>query len=1286
MKPVAVVCAWVMFWANVAVAAGPVVFHVSDPVGPDETALLFGDGLAGVTAKGWVLKDEPIASPPDVPAEVSLRAGTPLAVLQTSDLCAKVLLPADWPPAIYAILLQGTSGGSPAVFLNRTEPWWWLGEAGQVANPGETIRVVGKNLGEKPAAWLLRRGNKIALAAAENDLPGATGYHCKFTLPHDIAPGQYQLWVHNGHGGQWGFGRPLMVNVAASQPWPTRQFDVRSFDAVGDGVADDTSAFAGALAKAGESGGGVVYVPRGRYKITAKLLIPPKTVLRGEKRELVWLVVPKDLPEIDTVLAGNGDFAVEDLSIVAQTARRLVVCPDYKAAYNMPWGNVPPGEVGHNAHLRRLRLHHLRYAHRVQKNDPRRLEDVGPSTVLLAGPDMELRDCEVVSPGMPLVLIESRHGLIWGNRLDTGRNGWYGLWGAEETLLANNEIQGRDLEGSYGGVQGKASRLLIAGNHFHDAYGDEREALTFDTPYHPTWMGHVASQCVATFTTTFTAAEYDGTPKTWKPGALVGQLCLIAYGKGLGQYHRIVANSETDITLAEPWAVAPDATSHLVVRVDKSDVVIAGNHFADASAAVQLYAQSLGFILDGNTSERTGGMYGIGWDAVDQRHRRRYSTCWFNQWLNNRLKEGFIYQQGAFDFGVVGPCASGSNIEPATVVAIGNVVRNNILEDHQTTGAMYFSPHPLPVPASAAGYFGRDTIVEKNRIADTPLAIDVYPRYIDTLLRANTVERAAQPLRDDGQNTWIDPAERLRYQYQSAREILGPAFTPGDLGERMDRLASPSASLPGKAAAAAKLFGALWKEVVRCRPQGVPPQLAAALLGLHYEFATSWPGKTELAVRARTEPWSPPVELDLQVVPPDGWQSSGKKYAPLSAAPAVLVELKAAMPTPDQADVQRLEVRIVATWDGMPLLVCDSIDVSQREIRNWFVLGPLPNRSGTLPDTFRHPAETRLDAAATYDGVAGRIGWKPMALANRYVNFAKFWKPQQAGTALALACLRAERPMVAQLQLHSRGVLELSLNGQPVAKIDPPSGGKTLRVELREGDNLLLAKSSFTSGPWELAVDVKPLAPGVSLIQVPAADLPQLEAIRPRKATPSKHAGLLYPGPVAWHEILSDDFQRQQLGPQWSVVSGKWTIRDGVLHGQDRAFLAAARKVSLPLRIEYDARSAAPSDLSCFWLRDPADSHTGCLFAFAAGESGSRLECEAAKLADSDTALAKSVPNRWHHVIAQVLPDGVAELYVDGQPLLHAKLDPRPVAAAFPGLWTWGEGDFDNVRIFTAGP
>ena len=216
------------------------------------------------------------------------------------------------------------------------------------------------------------------------------------------------------------------------------------------------------------------------------------------------------------------------------------------------------------------------------------------------------------------------------------------------------------------------------------------------------------------------------------------------------------------------------------------------------------------------------------------------------------------------------------------------------------------------------------------------------------------------------------------------------------------------------------------------------------------------------------------------------------------AGPVVMVNLAAGVQVPEQADVRELPVKIKVVLEGTPLVVEDRFDVSQREILNWLVMGPLPNKGGTLPDTAVHPAETRLDAGAAYDGLNGKIAWQPAALGNRFLHFDQLWKPERPATALAVACLRAERPTTAVLQLHCRGTAEFSLGGMSVAKIDPPSGGSTVRVELRPGDNLLVCKSSFLTGMWEIAVDVKPLEPGQPITQVPAAELPALEALRPR--------------------------------------------------------------------------------------------------------------------------------------------------------------------------------------------
>ena len=52
-------------------------------------------------------------------------------------------------------------------------------------------------------------------------------------------------------------------------------------NAVGDGVADDTAAIQTALTTAAANGGGIVYLPAGKYKLTASLDIPGGVELRG---------------------------------------------------------------------------------------------------------------------------------------------------------------------------------------------------------------------------------------------------------------------------------------------------------------------------------------------------------------------------------------------------------------------------------------------------------------------------------------------------------------------------------------------------------------------------------------------------------------------------------------------------------------------------------------------------------------------------------------------------------------------------------------------------------------------------------------------------------------------------------------------------------------------------------------------------------------------------------------------------------------------------------------------
>jgi autotransporter-associated beta strand protein len=59
--------------------------------------------------------------------------------------------------------------------------------------------------------------------------------------------------------------------VATAAPW----------NAAGDGVADDTAAIQAALDAAGTNGGGIVYLPAGKYKLASTLDVPSGVELRG---------------------------------------------------------------------------------------------------------------------------------------------------------------------------------------------------------------------------------------------------------------------------------------------------------------------------------------------------------------------------------------------------------------------------------------------------------------------------------------------------------------------------------------------------------------------------------------------------------------------------------------------------------------------------------------------------------------------------------------------------------------------------------------------------------------------------------------------------------------------------------------------------------------------------------------------------------------------------------------------------------------------------------------------
>lgn len=73
----------------------------------------------------------------------------------------------------------------------------------------------------------------------------------------------------------------VMNDFASRQPARTNLYVATSYGATGNGVTDDTVALQNALAAAGANGGGLVYLPPGKYHVTNTLDVPGGVELRG---------------------------------------------------------------------------------------------------------------------------------------------------------------------------------------------------------------------------------------------------------------------------------------------------------------------------------------------------------------------------------------------------------------------------------------------------------------------------------------------------------------------------------------------------------------------------------------------------------------------------------------------------------------------------------------------------------------------------------------------------------------------------------------------------------------------------------------------------------------------------------------------------------------------------------------------------------------------------------------------------------------------------------------------
>jgi hypothetical protein len=226
------------------------------------------------------------------------------------------------------------------------------------------------------------------------------------------------------------------------------------------------------------------------------------------------------------------------------------------------------------------------------------------------------------------------------------------------------------------------------------------------------------------------------------PNKYVGVDAQVVAGRGAGQYRAVTANGIDDLTVSPAWDVPPDRSSVLVLHRVQGHVILYANRAEDASVLGQIWGTLFDATFDSNTVDRGQGMWGL--------------SGTFVQYLGNRLNVAVSFHPGVgpvgdtpehtAEYGVLGFAAAGAfdNLPLHFPQVTAAVFRSNDL----AYGHRILVMHGYGGPRRRVPYYvAQDLVVDRNRIAHTPIGIETDPNCVGVLLNANRFDDVPVPVK-----------------------------------------------------------------------------------------------------------------------------------------------------------------------------------------------------------------------------------------------------------------------------------------------------------------------------------------------------------------------------------------------------------------------------------------------------------------------------------------------------------------------------------------------------------
>lgn len=172
---------------------------------------------------------------------------------------------------------------------------------------------------------------------------------------------------------------------------------------------------------------------------------------------------------------------------------------------------------------------------------------------------------------------------------------------------------------------------------------------------------------------------------------------------------------------------------------------------------------------------------------------------------------------------------------------------------------------------------------------------------------------------------------------------------------------------------------------------------------------------------------------------------------------------------------------------------------------------------------------------------------------------------------------------------------------------------------------------------------------------------------------------------TTWRLVFKDTFEREELGANWKIIRGNWSVKDGCLTGRGDA-IYINKKFPGDQRLVFDAwvnHDQTPCDLDGI-LSDASMSGYGIegyLFAFGTwGNNFSKINRN--KMQIQKIALPVIELGKRHHIVCE--KEGSAlRWWIDGKLVAEYQEPFQTLKGEYIGFYIDSAGQIDNVEVYT---